>query len=646
MLRAARSSWIVLIGEWGMPQFVAPPEFLAAVAEHRRRRRRRTRVLTAAALVAALGAAAAVVVTRHGGDDATAVPAALAAARCSTPATPLVVAASADKAALMTRFGEEFSRSGKDGAGRCVQVTVVPKSSGAAATALAAGWPERDGERPDVWSPTGSIWLPLLEDRLVKAQRSSLIPTPDDVPHLASSPMVVAMPRPMATALGWPEKPIGWADLLTLASSRKGWGAYGHPEWGRFSLGKTNPNFSHAGLEGTVATYYAAVGRMSGLRSKDISAATTRRFVAGVEQSVVRYGDTTASFQSDWLRADDKGKALQYISALVTEENLVPSYNEGNPTGDPALAGKHPAPQVPLVAVYPKEGTFVADHPYALLSAPWVTPAKRQAADAFLAYLLSPGVQKQWQDNHFRDAAGRPGDDGLAQGVIPDQPRRVLTPPSPRITGEILDSWAELRKTANVISLVDVSGSMAEPVPGSSKTRLDAAVEASEASLGLFTDHDEVGLWTFSGGVRGVQDSEELVPVGPMDGAVGDQVRRKAIAAALRDLRPNGDTGLYNSVAAAYQSVLDRYRDDRINAVVVLTDGRNDADGGLQLPGLLKLIKSISGGREIRVITIAYGPDADAESLAEIARATKGASYVAATPADIPKIYSAALSNL
>lgn len=197
-----------------------------------------------------------------------------------------------------------------------------------------------------------------------------------------------------------------------------------------------------------------------------------------------------------------------------------------------------------------------------------------------------------------------------------------------------------------MISLVDVSGSMAEPVPGSSKTRLDAAVDASEASLELFTDHDEVGLWAFSGGVRGVQDWEELVPVGPMDGAVGDQVRRKAIAAALRDLRPSGDTGLYNSVAAAYRSVLDRYRDDRINAVVVLTDGRNDADGGLQLPGLLKLIKSISGGREIRVITIAYGPDADAESLAEIARATKGASYVAATPADIPKIYSAALSNL
>ncbi|MBI4944169.1 MAG: VWA domain-containing protein [Actinobacteria bacterium] len=627
-----------------MPQVVAPPEFLAAVAEHRRRRRRTRRLIAAA--VAAVLVAAGVAVTRRGADAGGTVAAAQAVIGCRGPATPLVVAASADKAALMTRFGAEFSRSGQDSEGRCIEVTVVPKSSGAAATALAAGWSARDGAQPDVWSPTGSIWLPLLEDRLVKAQRSSLIPTPDDVPHLASSPMVVAMPRPMATALGWPDRPIGWADLLTLASSGKGWGTYGHPEWGRFSLGKTNPNFSHAGLEGTVAAYYAAVGRTSGLRSKDISSATTRRFVAGVEQSVVRYGDTTTSFQSDWLRADDKGQALQYISALVTEENLVPSYNEGNPTGDPALVGKHPAPKVPLVAVYPKEGTFVADHPYAVLSAPWVTPEKRLAADAFLTYLRSPDVQKKWQENHFRDANGRAGSDGLAQGVIPEEPGRVLSPPSPRITGEILDSWAELRKTANVISLVDVSGSMAEPVPGSSTTRLDAAVEASQASLELFTDHDEVGLWAFSGGVRGKQDWQELVPVGPMDGAVGDQVRRDALAAALGELRPNGDTGLYNSVAAAYQSILDGYRDDRINAVVVLTDGRNDADGGLDLPGLLELIRSISGGRQIRVITIAYGPDADAESLAEIARATKGASYVAATPADIPKIYSAALSNL
>jgi len=43
--------------------------------------------------------------------------------------------------------------------------------------------------------------------------------------------------------------------------------------------------------------------------------------------------------------------------------------------------------------------------------------------------------------------------------------------------------------------------------------------------------------------------------------------------------------------------------------------------------------------------TIAYGPDADQETLAKIARVTKEASYKAPSAADIPTV-SAALSNL
>jgi Ca-activated chloride channel family protein len=187
---------------------------------------------------------------------------------------------------------------------------------------------------------------------------------------------------------------------------------------------------------------------------------------------------------------------------------------------------------------------------------------------------------------------------------------------------------------------------MAQRVKGSKETKLDAAKQAAAASMKLFTDNDEVGLWSFSGGVAGKRDYQELVPIGPMDGAVGDQVRRDALTAVIATLSPSGDTGLYNTVAAAYQTVLDRYRDDRINAVVVLTDGKNDAQGGLNLVKLLDQLRGSAGGRQIRIITIAYGPDADQDTLAQLARATKGASYVAATPADIPKIYSAALSNL
>jgi Ca-activated chloride channel family protein len=567
-------------------------------------------------------------------------------ARCAKGTTPLVIAASVDKSAMLTRFGADFSAGGRDAQGRCVQVTVLAKSSGSAMTALVAGWPQ-DTPQPDVWSPSASLWLPLLEAKLTAAQQSSLIPAPADVPHIATSPMVVAMPRPMAEALGWPAKPIGWADLLQLATNHTGWATFGHPEWGPFLFGKTNPNFSNAGLEGTLAAYYAAVSRTKGLTPADIASAASRRFVAGVEQSIIRYGDTTTSFFSDWGRADAAGQTMTYISALVTEENLVAAYNDGNPTDDPSLVGKNPKPHVTLVAIYPKEGTFIADHPYAVLSAPWVTDAKRAAADAFLGYLRGPAVQRSFQANYFRDANGVAGaQTGTAMGLLPNQPTRTIEVPAAETTLAALDSWAQLRKTANVISLIDVSGSMAEPLAGTTTTRLDAAKQAAISSLSLFTNQDEAGLWSFSGGIKGVKDYTELVPIGPMSAQIGNTSRREAMQSSLEGLAARGNTGLYNSIAAAYRAVTERYRSDRINAIVVLTDGRNEAQGGLTLGQLLGLLQRDENGRSARVITIAYGPDADQTTLARIARATKGASYVAPGVADIPKVFSAALSNI
>src|SRR3546814_2992528 len=78
------------------------------------------------------------------------------------------------------------------------------------------------------------------------------------------TPLVIAMPRPMAEALGWPDEPLGFADILALGKDQAGWGAYDHPEWGAFRLGKTNPNFSTSGLSALVAQAYAAHGKTSG----------------------------------------------------------------------------------------------------------------------------------------------------------------------------------------------------------------------------------------------------------------------------------------------------------------------------------------------------------------------------------------------
>ncbi len=177
----------------------------------------------------------------------------------------LFVTASSEKAALLTQMADGYNRSGAQVGGRCVQAVITSKASGGAMDALARGWRDDvDGLRPDVWTPAGSSWVGLLQQRTAARDRPDLVPA-GDFPHVAYSPLVIAMPRPMAQALGWPGTAIGWNDIYDLSNEPSGWGSAGHPEWGAFKLGKTNPNYSTSGLNALIGEYFAATGLSSDL---------------------------------------------------------------------------------------------------------------------------------------------------------------------------------------------------------------------------------------------------------------------------------------------------------------------------------------------------------------------------------------------
>jgi len=181
------------------------------------------------------------------------------------------------------------------------------------------------------------------------------------------SPLVIAMPRPMAEAMGWPATEIGWHDILTLAQDPQGWARYGHPQWGRFRLGKTDPTVSTSGLHALVGTYYAATGLSADLTVDDVRKSDVVAFVKGIEGSVEHYGSTASTFLANLKTASDAGNPLGYVSAIAVEEKQIFDYDQARP-------------EVPLVAIYPREGTLVADHPYVVLRAPWVDDTKRRAA--------------------------------------------------------------------------------------------------------------------------------------------------------------------------------------------------------------------------------------------------------------------------
>jgi Ca-activated chloride channel homolog len=85
--------------------------------------------------------------------------------------------------------------------------------------------------QPVVWSPSNSLWKSVLNFEADQELGGS---GPGDADPLLLNPVVIAMWRPMAEALGWPSKPIGLKDILDLNANPQGWGAFGHPEWGPF----------------------------------------------------------------------------------------------------------------------------------------------------------------------------------------------------------------------------------------------------------------------------------------------------------------------------------------------------------------------------------------------------------------------------
>jgi Ca-activated chloride channel family protein len=564
-----------------------------------------------------------------------------AGSRPNTPSscTTLMVAASSEKAALLQGIADSYAKDDGQVGGTCARVVVNTKASGGATTALARGWNEKvDGPRPDVWSPASTSWTTLLRYQTSLRDAPDLVGT-EKLPSIARTPLTIAMPKPMAQTLGWPTKPIGWGDVLALAKDPKGWARYGKP-YGAFKLGKTNPNFSTSGLNATIGAYFAATQRSSDLTAKDLADPKVLAYVKAVEGSVVHYGDTTLTFLSNLQKADDKGLGLTYVSAVTVEEKSVWDYNQGNPTGDPKTLGQHKPPKTPLVAIYPKEGTLFSDNPFVTLKADWVTPDKQAVAADFLAYVQSAKSQKRFADAAFRDYQGKPGSlINPGQGLLPGEPKAVIGPPAPAVLAGVKDSWEKLRKRARMLLVLDVSGSMGEGVGSAGTSKLELAKKAAASAVQQLAPDDQLSLWIFSTQQNGEKPYRELVPFGPV------RTQLATVKAKIADLQPEGGTGLYATVRAASRELAASYDPSRINAIVVLTDGRNEFPADNNIASLTDELNVEDGDRAVRVFPIAYGEDADLGELTKIADASRAAAYDASDPASIDKVLTAVLSN-
>ena len=143
---------------------------------------------------------------------------------------------------LARRFGQHEERHG-----RCATVHVQKWSSGESMALLQRDWPKPrvNGPRPIIWSPAASTWAAVLDQRRADDGKAPIVTTPGKPFMLTPARHRHAQADGRGARAG-PTTPIGFADVLALAQDPPV-GGRGHPEWGPFRLGKTNPNFSTSG---------------------------------------------------------------------------------------------------------------------------------------------------------------------------------------------------------------------------------------------------------------------------------------------------------------------------------------------------------------------------------------------------------------
>ncbi|MGL5096178.1 MAG: vWA domain-containing protein, partial [Planctomycetia bacterium] len=306
----------------------------------------------------------------------------------------------------------------------------------------------------------------------------------------------------------------------------------------------------------------------------------------------------------------------QFLSAAVLYENMViQSY-------DPKY--KLPAP---IVAIYPKEGTFWCDHPCSIVQRDWVTPEHKEAATLYVDYLLEKPQQLKAFTYGFRPAdtslpLGAPID--KEHGVDPTEPKALLEIPTRDVVEASLGLWRKQKKTANVVLVVDVSGTMNED------DKMTKARSGLAEFISLMGDQDRLSIVSYASEVTWLQKD---VPCGE---------GRPLLKSTIGGLVPYGKSALFDAVYQAYEHVEKTTKPDEIGGVVVLSDG-DDTASVQNVDTLGKRIKFDPEKAALQVVTIAYGTEANKDELKKIAKQTLSKAFEA-KPEGVVKAFREAAS--
>lgn len=531
---------------------------------------------------------------------------------CHGRSARLDVAASPDIAPALDAVAKTAREDATRTDGRCLDVRITARAPGDVADAF--------GQRPvnpefQVWIPDSSLWV----DR-VDAERGTPLTAASTI---ASSPIALGAVPGAAGSLGWPGKTYTWTKLIRAATSGDA------PR-----LGVADPARSATGL--------LALDRIGAADANDAQdsgeAGTRTAATAKLLHQRIADGDgqALATLPRDGSGAEQGNPRRN--QALLLSEQAAYAHN--------AAAGGGPR----LNLFYPQDGTARLDYPYTLVDDAEMSPEQTRAASRFMTLLGEADGQRTLRRHGFRAGSGEADTKVVtAAGGRAPQPYAAAPadPPTVKELQAVMGRWTVTVQNLRLTTVVDATASMGVPVPGGGgRSRMDLTKNSLLQALATFTPEDEIGLWKFATFLDGDKDYAQLSPTGRLgDRDPSGGTHRDALTAAFGSLAPvpRAAGGLYDTTLAAYREACTTYTSGKLNSLVIVTDGADDA-GGIGLDALAGKVKELfDPKRPVPVTALAIGPAADTAALDRIVAPTGGSAHRVGDPSQIHQAFLKAL---
>jgi hypothetical protein len=349
------------------------------------------------------------------------------------PASPSVVevgvAYGTEKKNWLEWAVKEFSGTEQ---GKGISVKLIPMGSLKAAHTLVA--PEGDAKKIHAWSPASALYKDIFVTEWKDKNGKSPILREEP---LALSPMVFVFWAERYRAFTAKYSSVSFSTIGEALREKGGWNAIARqPDWGLFKFGHAHPNESNSGLMTLVLMACEFSGKSRDLGLKDILDTKFQAWMGDVERAASGMQGSTGDMMRDMVL-----KGPSTYDALFVYESVVIDYlkqAEGRWDG--------------LYVIYPKLNMW-NDNPYYVLDVPWSTAAHRQAAERFLAFLLSEPIQRKAIEHGFRPANAN------VSVKAPDSPFTIyeqkyglkidltsmVEPPRAEVINNLLASWERSR---------------------------------------------------------------------------------------------------------------------------------------------------------------------------------------------------------